>query len=619
MPRELARLLGFFAAWKTLLLAVVLLGPGCDRRGAGYDTSTRLLLGPAPAAPVRLSAVAVADGIRPAAPASAARRLARGLGERLALRATRWDAVYFTRAAVGGARTEQEWAFGWGFSALLARVDAALFPPPRGVLTTPDQLCPECSAPSSFSPSGAPPPHRVVVPDDDGSAWTGFEAERLRAAARAGVAVSVGAHLAAVLLLRALAARALPDGGGSGSGGTTVAAVAAALHVASPAGAFLAAPYAEASFAALSFGGALAYSLASASGGGGGSRARRAAAVLAAGALWGAAATMRSNGVFAGLVFAYDALVWAAAAAARVRGRRAWGVVVAGAGAAAAAAAGVWRAGVLDERVRTAVDVLGPARVAGLLALAVGGLAVLGLTGALARGRRVAFLAADVDRLDKPSIFATLAAGAMVAAGFAYPQYLAYQEYCADPAAPGAVWCADMPPSVYASIQARYWYVSYVWWLGVELTGQECGLVQVLDALQSAALRDRGTGSLDHDPVCAGAVPHQPGRCSGRGRRGAPKTHGAAAACGRGPRDHVVSCADRQPHLVGVSVVVHPSGAVRGGRRAFGGEGSEGHGHVWLDTGRAFCGVSASCIEYTLLMIEHLDFLPSHEAECGVN
>jgi Mannosyltransferase (PIG-V) len=186
--------------------------------------------------------------------------------------------------------------------------------------------------------------------------------------------------------------------------------------------------------------------------------------VLAAGAAWGAAATVRANGVFAGLVFAYDALAWAVGALAGWETRTVCGLAgalgAALAAAAAAAAAAAWRGGVLGlEPLRRLVDVLGPAKLAAIPSLAALALAALALAVWLAKTRRVAFLAADAASPDKPSILSTLAAGAMVAAGFAYPQYLAYLEYCAGSSPPGAVWCTDMPPSIFSSIQARYWYV----------------------------------------------------------------------------------------------------------------------------------------------------------------
>lgn len=121
--RDTARLLGLFAAWKLLLLAVVLAGPGYDAaagRDGGYDTSTRLHLvrgGPGPAPLLRSTPLAAAAPL-----ATAAGWLVREAGERLVLRLTRWDAVYFTQVAAHGSAREQEWAFGWGFAAALRRL-----------------------------------------------------------------------------------------------------------------------------------------------------------------------------------------------------------------------------------------------------------------------------------------------------------------------------------------------------------------------------------------------------------------------------------------------------------------------------------------------------------------
>ena len=69
-----------FLFWKLLLLAITLLAP------APYDTSTSLIL-PPPTTFLRL----------------------------LLQKLTRWDAIYFVKAAQRGYANEQEWAFGYGF------------------------------------------------------------------------------------------------------------------------------------------------------------------------------------------------------------------------------------------------------------------------------------------------------------------------------------------------------------------------------------------------------------------------------------------------------------------------------------------------------------------------
>ena len=78
-----------FIAWKLILLCIAFTSPG-----PGYDTSTVLLhsdldLAQAEPAPRLTSLV-------------------------------RWDAIYFTQLARRGYLWEQEWAFGWGFSNLVA-------------------------------------------------------------------------------------------------------------------------------------------------------------------------------------------------------------------------------------------------------------------------------------------------------------------------------------------------------------------------------------------------------------------------------------------------------------------------------------------------------------------
>lgn len=71
-----------FFAWKLLLFIVAVSSPG-----PGYDTST-FLVQPSPSyVPSKL---------------------------------VRWDAIYFTQIASRGYVFEQDWAFGWGFTRILA-------------------------------------------------------------------------------------------------------------------------------------------------------------------------------------------------------------------------------------------------------------------------------------------------------------------------------------------------------------------------------------------------------------------------------------------------------------------------------------------------------------------
>lgn len=84
-----------FIAWKLLLLCVALTSPG-----PGYDTSTELLH-----SGLNLAQANYGSEWEPA------------------LRLTslvRWDAIYYTQIARRGYLWEQEWAFGWGFTNLIA-------------------------------------------------------------------------------------------------------------------------------------------------------------------------------------------------------------------------------------------------------------------------------------------------------------------------------------------------------------------------------------------------------------------------------------------------------------------------------------------------------------------
>jgi phosphatidylinositol glycan class V len=87
-------LITLFLCWKTLILAIA-----CCSPGPGYDTSTSLALatsgpGEARALPVALQYI---------------------IGK-----LTRWDAIYFFKSSHRGYLFEQEWAFGWGFSRVIA-------------------------------------------------------------------------------------------------------------------------------------------------------------------------------------------------------------------------------------------------------------------------------------------------------------------------------------------------------------------------------------------------------------------------------------------------------------------------------------------------------------------
>jgi phosphatidylinositol glycan class V len=92
-----------WAAWKALLLLVALSTPG-----RGYDSSTSLV-------------VALALAHRPLPQPGPLPPALHAIATKL----TRWDAIYFTQAAARGYRFEQEWAFGWGFTRLIALLTAS--------------------------------------------------------------------------------------------------------------------------------------------------------------------------------------------------------------------------------------------------------------------------------------------------------------------------------------------------------------------------------------------------------------------------------------------------------------------------------------------------------------
>ena len=109
------------------------------------------------------------------------------------------------------------------------------------------------------------------------------------------------AHLLSVLLLYRLTQLVFPR-----ESSNRLALTTASLHIVTPAGLFLSAPYAESSFSCLTFLGYLLYIL--------GLRAEQKAQsitrdfyVLSAGLVFGIATTFRSNGILNGILFLYDA------------------------------------------------------------------------------------------------------------------------------------------------------------------------------------------------------------------------------------------------------------------------------------------------------------------------
>ncbi|KAI9151935.1 GPI mannosyltransferase 2 [Paramyrothecium foliicola] len=170
----------------------------------------------------------------------------------LARRLTRWDGLYFVHASRNGYVYEQEWAFGTGLTTLietLVKLGQAL-----GV-----------------------DPESVSEP-------------------RVAIDIANLSHLVAVLALYQFALLISKD--------RKLAFTASALHVFSPAGLFLCAPYAESPFACLSFIGNLLFALSLRDDLAG---MQRDLMQVVAGIVFGLSTTFRSNGLLSGLLFAVEA------------------------------------------------------------------------------------------------------------------------------------------------------------------------------------------------------------------------------------------------------------------------------------------------------------------------
>lgn len=120
-----------------------------------------------------------------------------------------------------------------------------------------------------------------------------------------GVALSHVVHYLSVLVLYGLTINVFGHQTGTQR---TFAYVSAALHILSPAGAFLSAPYGESLFSFLNLSGFYVYSSAQHDDRLG-KGAFRDVKVLTAAVLFAVATTVRSNGILSGFLFAYDALV----------------------------------------------------------------------------------------------------------------------------------------------------------------------------------------------------------------------------------------------------------------------------------------------------------------------
>ncbi|KAL2266180.1 hypothetical protein VTJ83DRAFT_5532 [Remersonia thermophila] len=233
-----------FVAWK---LALFLIACGAVLAGEAYDTSADLVIhGTGSGTTVSRDSFAT----------------------RLVTRFCSWDAIYFVSIARGGYLHEQFWAFGSGLPGVV-----------RGVVAAGRRL-------GLVSPAA-------------GSAADAF-AEGL-----VGIAVASTAHFLSALALYRLGEVVF---GREPSQRKTnpLPLIAALLHILSPAGLFLSAPYAESSFAFLSFTGYLLFALSCRLDGHGKRPALRDAYTILAGILFGVATAFRSNGILNGIPFAWE-------------------------------------------------------------------------------------------------------------------------------------------------------------------------------------------------------------------------------------------------------------------------------------------------------------------------
>lgn len=236
-----------FVAWKSILIAVAACSPG-----SGYDTSTF---------PFQL------HEDHPAQEYGSVATILSFLSAKL----TKWDAIYFTTISNRGYLYEQEWAFGWGFTRVIAFFS-------HGMLTSANSIA---------------------------TCWVlidlrklGFEYGFLESFV--GISIAHASHFLAVLALYNLAKSIFP-----GPSGSKMAFIAACLHVISPAGLFLSAPYSESTFAFLNFLGCLLF--AKSFGLGNHFDIYGDAFLAASGLILGTATTMRGNGLLNGLIFLEEA------------------------------------------------------------------------------------------------------------------------------------------------------------------------------------------------------------------------------------------------------------------------------------------------------------------------
>lgn len=400
LERPVASLLTLFIAWKVVLLTLAVLSPG-----AGYDTSTQLLFrgyGVDSTLPNKTSASAL-----------------------LAQKLTRWDAIYFASSAERGYQLEQEWAFSWGLTraiAYLARRKSFLastkhtlhHPCPvitillanRGASLCGICLCESCIKTGRVSVNVLFLEERFLICDlhlhfsilyfiNTRLPDVPLTKSTLLNTTYHGILLANISHLLSVFVLHRLAL-ALPLG--KKGNAPDFAFVAATLHILSPGGLFLSAPYAESTFSLLNFLGQLffvsSYSSSSKS-----SDIRNNLFLILSGVCFGLSSAVRGNGLLSGILLLYDACLWAATVLNRI------GIPI------------------LSSKIIPAI-----------------------------------FRDAMQD-FPSRRVPATIVAGLLVAIGFATPQYVAWGDYCIAGIANKRPWCDRIPPSIYSWVQKEYWLV----------------------------------------------------------------------------------------------------------------------------------------------------------------
>ena len=253
--RCLVTITATFIAWKTTLLLVASSSPGI-----GYDTSSSLL----------------EDFLAPAELTVTPFTL-----QHFLTKFVRWDAIYFTQIAARQYVFEQEWAFSFAFSKVVCSISRCTFT------------------------VGASKHTQLTCVDIPYSA----SLNELQAIALSGVLVSHSSHLCSAYVVYFLTHALYVQ---QSVHSMRVALGAAILHVISPAGIFLSAPYTESLFSFLNISG-LALYLRGMNRIQGHATLTQRIQLVAAGLLFGIATTIRSNGFLSGVQFLYDALArtWA--------------------------------------------------------------------------------------------------------------------------------------------------------------------------------------------------------------------------------------------------------------------------------------------------------------------